>query len=235
MTRTHGMDAYLEAIYVLEAEGESVLSSKVADYLEVSRPTVTQTMQRLTAAGLVEVGDSKEILLTEDGRMKAESLVRRHRLLERWLTDELGLDWADAHVEAGRLEHSISPLVERQLFERLGHPTTCPHGNVIPGTGFRQPNGIPLSHLRPGDEAKVVRIVELAEEDLDLLRYFHKSGIVPSATLTVQAPQSAYDPSVTVLVVQDSRALPVSLSPDVAKRVLVERVVKDGVNEHCAT
>nr|NNM90544.1 metal-dependent transcriptional regulator [Bacilli bacterium] len=90
MAKTHGMEAYLTAIYTLEAEDGVVLASSVADYLHVSRPTVTQTIHRLTALELVQSGLSKEIMLTATGREKAEQVVRRHRLLERWLSDDLG-------------------------------------------------------------------------------------------------------------------------------------------------
>lgn len=212
----HAMDAYLEAIYVLEAEGEQVIASKIADYMNVSRPTVSQTLQRMSSSGYVTTGENKEIGLTEMGRSRAEEIVRRHRLLERWLTDKLGLDWADAHVEAGRLENSVSPLVESRLAEMLGNPTTCPHGNVIPGSGYVQPAGIPLSEAEPGKMVEVIRIVELAEEDLDLLRFLHKAGIVPGATLKAEV-QSRYEAGIAILVGGES----ISLDKPVAARVLV--------------
>ncbi|MDP9727300.1 metal-dependent transcriptional regulator [Alicyclobacillus tolerans] len=225
MSRTRGIESYLEAVYILESEGEEPLPSKVADYLSVARPTVTQTMQRLTALGLVEAGDSKPISLTEEGRRRAEAMVRRHRLLERWLTDHLGLDWADAHVEAERLEHSISPMVETRLFELLGRPTTCPHGNLIPGTGASKVAGIPITDLEPGEEAVVVRIMELAEEDLNLLRYFHQSGVVPGALVTMEQPASPYDVGITLVTRQHPGATPqyASLNPQVARRVMVKK------------
>jgi DtxR family Mn-dependent transcriptional regulator len=218
MARRHGMEEYLEAIYVLEGEGETVLPSKLADYLGVARPTVTQTVHRLTQSGYVRSGEGKEILLTERGRERAEQVVRRHRLLERWLTDELGLDWADAHVEAGRLEHSISTLVEQQLFEHLGHPTTCPHGNVIPGSGATQPAGQPLSDVSAPAEVKVIRIVEMAEEDLELLRFLHRAGIVPGNTLRLVRGINPYEAGIKVVVNGNTYALDAA----VARRVLVQ-------------
>ncbi|MBX5436508.1 MAG: metal-dependent transcriptional regulator [Alicyclobacillaceae bacterium] len=218
MPKTHGVEEYLEAIYVMEAEGGSVFASKLADYLGVARPTVTQMIQRLTAAGLVAAGEGREIALTQEGREKAETIVRRHRLIERWLTDELGLDWAQAHVEAGRLEHAVSPLVEARLYERLGRPTTCPHGNVIPGTGAVQPTGTPLTEVVAPARVKVVRIVEQAEEDLDLLRFLNQAGIVPGATLRVLRSHSPYEAGIQVEV--DGRSY--ALDDAVARRVLVE-------------
>ncbi|MCL6637680.1 MAG: metal-dependent transcriptional regulator [Alicyclobacillus sp.] len=217
MPRTHGIQEYLEGIYVLETEGVTVLSSVLADYLGVSRPTVTQTVQRLTAAGLVTTGEGREIVLTEQGRREAEAIVRRHRLLERWLTDELGLDWADAHVEAGRLEHAVSPLVEQRLMERLGRPTTCPHGNVIPGTGAKQAAGKPLTTVARPAAVRVVRILEQAEEDLELLRFLHKAGIVPGALLQVEGGDRPFEAGIPIAVNGQHYAL----EEEVARRILV--------------
>ncbi|QSO52532.1 metal-dependent transcriptional regulator [Alicyclobacillus curvatus] len=220
MPRTHGVEQYLEAIYILTGEGVTVLGSVLADYLNVSRPTVTQTIQRLTTAGLVTTGTGKEIVLTAEGLERAETVVRRHRLLERWLSDELGLDWAQAHVEAGRLEHAISPLVEERLYERLGRPSTCPHGNVIPGTGWRQPHGIRLTEVAAPNQVQVVRIFEHAEEDLDLLRFLHQAGLIPGAKVSVNAPESRYEAGVPVEVNGSVYAL----EPSVAERIIVEQV-----------
>lgn len=220
MPRTHGVEEYLEAIYVLKAEGEVVLASMLADYLGVARPTVTQMMQRMTANDFVTSGEGREIVLTVQGQEKAEEIVRRHRLLERWLTDELGLDWADAHVEAGRLEHSVSKMVEDRLFERLNHPTTCPHGNVIPGSGASQPAGKPLTAVTAPTFVRVVRIFEQAEEDLDLLRFLHSAGVVPGAQVEVLGNQSRYEAGIPILVGDQSYAL----DEQVARRILVEEI-----------
>lgn len=217
MLRSHKMEEYLEAIYILNSEGETVLPSKIADYLNVSRPTVTQTVQRMTAAGFVRSNSSKEIMLTDEGLAMAESMVRKHRVLERWLNDELGLDWADAHVEAARLESSVSPLVLEQLYIRLGEPKTCPHGNIIPGTGYHHPHTIPLSDAPREKIFQVVRIVEIAEEDLDLLRFFHRSGLVPGGVVSILAAQSPYETDIPVSV----NGQTVSLNQEVAARVLV--------------
>ncbi|WP_062307455.1 metal-dependent transcriptional regulator [Alicyclobacillus sendaiensis] len=210
------LDTYLEAIYVLHSEGEQVLSSRVADYLGVSRPTVSQTLQRLVGQGYVEVSDTRELVLTEEGRKRAEAIIRKHRLLERWLTDVLGLDWADAHVEAARLEGSISPLVESKLNEMLNHPATCPHGNVIPGNGHTVPKGVGLDEAPANTPLEVIRIVEVAEEDLELLRFFHRTGLVPGETVQVNEPEP-YAAGVTVTV----RGQTLSLDPAVAHRVQV--------------
>ena len=185
MAKTHGVEAYIAAVYTLEAEEGFALSSHVADYLHVSRPTVTQTIRRLAAMGLVHSSENREITLTDLGRTRAEQVIRRHRLLERWLSDELGIGWAEAHAEADRLEHAISPLVEQRLMQKLGYPTTCPHGNAIPGSGYRQPKGSLLSEYASGATVKVVRITEQAEENLELLRLFYSFGIIPGAVAKI--------------------------------------------------
>src|SRR5258708_7574107 len=124
---------YLEAIYYIWQEGESVRSARLADWLSVSRPTVTVALRRMSRDGLVRLRASKEIELTAEGRRRATAVVRRHRIMERWLTDVLGLDWVQADEEAARLEHAVSDQVEGRIFESLGRPKTCPHGNPIPG------------------------------------------------------------------------------------------------------
>lgn len=217
MSRAHKMEEYLEAIYILDSEGETVLPSKLADYLNVSRPTVTQTVQRMTTAGFVRSNSSKEIILTEEGLAQAESMVRKHRVLERWLNDELGLDWADAHVEAARLEGSVSPLVLEQLYNRLGKPKTCPHGNIIPGSGYKHPHSFPLSDAPREKALKIVRIVEIAEEDLDLLRFFHRSGLVPGGIVKILAANNPYETDISVSAGDNT----VTLNQEVATRIMV--------------
>jgi DtxR family Mn-dependent transcriptional regulator len=224
--KTHGIDEYLEAIYVLNAEGETVVGSRLAEYLGVARPTVTQTMHKLTVSGLVENTDGREIRLTPRGKTKAEAIVRRHRLIERWLTDVLHLDWAQAHEEACRLEHAISPLVEERLAEHLGNPTTCPHGNVIPGLGIKQSKGIPLSEVNAPATVTVVRIVEQAEEDPELLRFLQSHGLVPDARIQVEPPQHEYEAGIRVRSGGDT----VTLSPHIADRILVHMEASNGVS-----
>src|ERR1700730_1176838 len=117
----------------MEAEGEPVRSARMADWLGVSRPTVTIALRRMTRDDMVRLNRHKEIELTDRGAQAAAAIVRRHRIMERWLTDALGLDWVTADEEAARLEHAVSDVVERRLWETRGRPTSCPHGNPIPG------------------------------------------------------------------------------------------------------
>src|SRR6266550_832875 len=141
---------YLEAIYYMWSENEPLRSARLADWLGVSRPTVAVGLRRMTRDGLVRMNVRKEIELTAAGMTAAESIVRRHRIMERWLTDALGLDWVTADAEAARLEHAVSEVVERRLFEVLGRPTTCPHGNPIPGYSKAMPREVRLATLESG-------------------------------------------------------------------------------------
>lgn len=177
---------YLEAIYYMWAEKEPLRSSRLADWLSVSRPTVAIGLRRMARDGLVRMNGRKEIELTARGRREAESIVRRHRIMERWLTDGLGLDWVTADAEAARLEHAVSDVVERRLFETLGRPTTCPHGNPIPGHSKASPSEVRLSVLQTGDRAKVTRVSEVAEREAPrLLAYLHDRNLTPGREISV--------------------------------------------------
>src|SRR5437763_13600790 len=138
---------YLEAIYYMWAEKEPLRSARLADWLGVSRPTVAVGLRRMTRDGLVRMNGRKEIELTEAGQRAAESIVRRHRIMERWLTDGLGLDWVTADAEAARLEHAVADVVERRLYEVLGRPGTCPHRNQVPRHAGASPRETRVSPL----------------------------------------------------------------------------------------
>ena len=136
--------------------------------------------------GYIRVGGRKEIRLTTKGLGIAETMARRHRLIERWLTDVLGLDWSRAHDEAHRLEHALSPVVEERLAEKLGMPSTCPHGNPIPGMPAPEAHRpIPLNQAPAGHPFVVERITEEAEADRQLLRFLWESGIRPGSRIVV--------------------------------------------------
>jgi DtxR family transcriptional regulator, Mn-dependent transcriptional regulator len=183
---TEVIGRYLEAIHYMEAEGETVRSARLADWLGVSRPTVTVALRRMTRDGMVRINSRKEIELTEQGRQASAAIVRRHRIMERWLTDVLGLDWVAADEEAARLEHAVSDLVEHRLWETLGQPTSCPHGNPIPGYAELNPAEVRLSSLERGSRAEVSRISEVAEREAPtLLRYLLERRLVPGTQLEV--------------------------------------------------
>ena len=176
---------YLEAIYYMRAEGETVTNARLAEWLGVSRPTVTAGLRRMARDGLLRADAGKEVLLTAEGDEKAAAIVRRHRIMERWLTDALGLDWVVADEEAARLEHAISDLVEQRLYEALGRPASCPHGNPIPGHSEPVAGEVRLAALGTG-RATVTRISEVAEREApSLLQYLHERNLVPGTALAV--------------------------------------------------
>jgi len=177
---------YLEAIYYIWSEGETPRSARLADWLGVSRPTVTVALRRMTRDGMVRMNGRKEIELTAAGRREAEAIVRRHRIMERWLTDVLGLDWVVADAEAARLEHAVSEVVERRLYEALGRPRTCPHGNPIPGHTRASPRERRLATLGAGARAAISRVSEVAEREAPLLlAYLDERGLTPGRAIDV--------------------------------------------------
>ncbi|HSS94653.1 MAG TPA: metal-dependent transcriptional regulator [Candidatus Dormibacteraeota bacterium] len=183
---TEVISRYLEAIYYMWSEGEPTRSARLADWLGVSRPTVTVALRRMTRDGMVRMNGRKEIDLTAAGRRAAESIVRRHRIMERWLTDALGLDWVTADAEAARLEHAVSEVVERRLYEALGRPRTCPHGNPIPGHTKASPRERRLATLDTGARASISRVSEVAEREAPLLlAYLDERGLIPGREVGV--------------------------------------------------
>jgi DtxR family transcriptional regulator, Mn-dependent transcriptional regulator len=177
---------YLEAIYYMWSEGEPLRSARLADWLSVSRPTVTIALRRMARDGLVRMTRVKEIELTPAGLRSAEAIVRRHRIMERWLTDGLGLDWVTADAEAARLEHAVSDVVERRLYQVLGRPRTCPHGNPIPGHSKAVAREVRLAELGAGTKAAITRVSEVAEREAPrLLAYLHERGLTPGRRLSV--------------------------------------------------
>src|SRR5438128_3809236 len=171
---------YLEAIYYMWFEKEPLRSARLADWLGVSRPTVAVGLRRMARDGLVRMNGRKEIELTPKGMHSAESIVRRHRIMERWLTDALGLDWVTADAEAARLEHAVSEVVERRLYQALGRPRTCPQGNPIPGHSKAAAREVRRASLEAGAGAAVTRVSEVAEREAPrLLAYLFDRGLVP--------------------------------------------------------
>lgn len=181
-------EEYCEAIFELHEDAVDVIQARIADRLEVSRPAVSEMIRRMEQEGLVSVDGV--IRLTADGSRLAERVVRRHRLAERFLTDILDLSWAEAHVEAGKWEHVISEPVEKALSRVLGDPTTCPHGNPIPGTDYNEPVTVTLDKLDPGDSFTVSRIPEELEFTPGLLEFLEASDVLPgrSGTITAASP-----------------------------------------------
>lgn len=186
---TPTVEAYLEIIYMMAVEDQSVIGARLAESLHVSRPTVTTTLKRMVREELVKIDDRKEIQMTAKGQAIAEHLQHRHRIVERWLTDVLGLDWAKSDAEAHRLEHAMSDEIAELLNKNLGYPTTCPHGNPIPGNARRMKlddtKVFQLSAADEDDHVIVVRVSEYAENVAELLEYLGERGVMPGAKVTV--------------------------------------------------
>src|SRR4051794_19093195 len=154
----------------MRRENEPVFLARIKERLGVSAPTALAALRRMQRDGLV-VFEKHHVELTDGGFEAAQSIIRRHMLAERLLIDVLKIDWADAHEEAHRMEHAISPIIERHLLALLGQPTTCPHGNPIPGMDASARSTRPLADVGEGEQVVIANISEHAEEDHDLMRY----------------------------------------------------------------
>ena len=206
-------EEYCETIFELAEDDLEVIQARIADRLDVSRPAVSEMIRRLQAEGLVEEGKGT-IRLTAAGHSLAVTVVRRHRLAERFLTDILGLSWADAHQEAGKWEHIISPAVEQAMVRVLEDPTTCPHGNPIPGSGYDPPEMVALDALEVGHSFTVRRIPEELEFQPGMLEFLESAGVTPGAEGQVVARSP--DGTVTLSV----SGSPVGLSGYATSRIL---------------
>lgn len=206
-------EEYCEAIYELHEDDVDVIQARIAERLEISRPAVSEMIRRLEGAGLVTIDGS--IKLTVAGNTLAEQVVRRHRLAERFLTDILELSWADAHTEAGKWEHVISEPVEKAMMRVLGDPTTCPHGNPIPGSDYSAPVTVALDGLLPGSTFTVARIPEELEFAPGLLKYLEDAAVVPGQSGTI----TAASPDGTITLDIDGR--PVGIGSFASARILV--------------
>src|SRR3954469_19554506 len=194
MAHGHSLDEYLETIYFLafpigeyspQSGGSPTLASRVAEMLGVSRASAGEMLKRIEAEGLIERGERKEALLTPSGRERAEKVVRKHRLIERMLTDFMGYTAAEAHVHADELGDTFSDDMVDRIAVRLGNPERCPHGWPV-DTELEQAENRelkPLSDLGPGERATIVR---LAEHDGELLHWFYDQGLEPGRELEVR-------------------------------------------------
>ena len=189
----HSVDEYLETIYFLAfpigeyrpATGTTAIAARVAEMLGVSRASAGEMLKRLESDGLVERGDQKEALLTPAGTERAKRVVRKHRIIERFLTDFMGYTAAESHVHADELGDTFTDEMIERINDRLGHPDRCPHGwPVEPETEQAENAGlVALADLEPGRTAEVVR---LAEHDGDLLHWYYDEGLVPGTSVVMR-------------------------------------------------
>jgi DtxR family Mn-dependent transcriptional regulator len=214
MAHGHSVDEYLETIYFLAfpigeyrpyASGSPTLATRVAEMLGVSRASAGEMLKRLEAEGLIERGEQKEALLTAAGRDRAERVVRKHRIIERMLTDFMGYTAAESHVQADELGDAFTDEMVERIAERLGHPERCPHGWPI-DPGFEQSENrdlAPLSDLDVGARATIVR---LAEHDGELLEWFYEQGLEPGREIELRDIHRAAG-QLTVRLNGDERAI----------------------------
>ena len=204
------VEEYLQAIYTLADENGHVVSARLAEFLGFSAPAVSEMVHRLERDGLVSLDDHKEVHLTKAGKTQADSVVRRHRLAERFLVEVLGFEWWKTHEEAERLEHAMSPEMETRIARVLGDPQTCPHGNPMPGVAATPTR--PLDALGRGERAAVERIPDQFEHEPGFLEYLDTQGVKPGAAIEI------VERSPTLLLVSvDGVAR--SLRPDCGQKV----------------
>jgi DtxR family Mn-dependent transcriptional regulator len=200
MAQGHSVDEYLETIYFLAfpigeyrplATGSPTLAARVAEMLGVSRASAGEMLKRLEGDGLVERGERKEAILTASGRQRAERVVRKHRIIERLLTDFMGYTAAEAHVHADELGDTFTDEMIERIDAKLGNPQRCPHGWPVDPVFEQEENRelCALGELEPGDRATIVR---LAEHDGDLLHWFYAEGLVPGGEVEVRDAQAEH-------------------------------------------
>jgi DtxR family Mn-dependent transcriptional regulator len=202
-------EEYLQIMYWLEEAGLPITGANIARAMQLSAPTVHEMIGRLGDDGYVTRADDKSLAFTEDGRLHAEQIVRRHRLIERFLTDILGVPWDEVHEEAERLEHAMSPVLEERMLAAIGDAKTCPHGHPLV-EGARE-HGALLADVEPGAKVHVLRFENEAEE---LLHYLKRAGLHPG--LEGELERSGDDE--VVVVSDDGRH---SVSRSVAETVSV--------------
>ncbi|MHB8220848.1 MAG: metal-dependent transcriptional regulator [Acidimicrobiales bacterium] len=210
------VEEYLEAVHSLLEEGTPVIQARIAERLGLSAPSVSEMLDRLETDGYLH-RDGRVIGLTTKGSAMAMKVVRKHRLAERLLVDVIGLEWHKVHREAGRWEHVISDDVEARLVVLLGDPSTCPHGNPIPGSASPGSTAgqVPLADAAAGSTVRLERISEQVELDMTALVYLDEHGFVPGATARV----SSRGPDGTLLLELDDST--VAFGPDLCARLYV--------------
>jgi DtxR family transcriptional regulator, Mn-dependent transcriptional regulator len=203
------VEDYLGVIYTLARDNEPVIGRKLAEWMEVSPPTVTATIQRMVRDGWVTMAPDKTIHLTDAGRRAAASVVRRHMLTELLLARVLNVPWSRVHEEADLLEHNLSPETAARVAELLENADVCPHGNPLPGQESSVMDLVPLLEAEPGRNYVLARVHEEIERHGDLMDYFERHGLVPGVQLQFVQVIPANE---TVTLIADGREVTLGLS-----------------------
>jgi DtxR family transcriptional regulator, Mn-dependent transcriptional regulator len=203
-------EEYLQIMFWLEEAGLPINGANIARAMQLSPPTVHEMIGRLEGDGYVARADDKSLEFTDKGREEAEAISRRHRLIERFLTDVLGIPWDEVHEEAERLEHAMSPVLEERMLAAIGDAKTCPHGHPIV-EGARE-EGVLLADVEPGAEVRVLRFENEAEE---ILHYLRGTGIYPGLEGTLE---SSDDDEVVMGSEEGSHAVSKSVAETVSVR-----------------
>ena len=198
------IEEYLETIYELQEEGVPAIQARLAERLGHAPPSVSEMIGRLRSDAYLEA-KGRALRLTSKSRKRAESVVRKHRLAERLLTDVIGLEWHKTHLEACRWEHVISDEVEERLVALLENPFTCPHGNPIPGSGAPDRTLRALAESKPGEHVRLERVTEMVEIDQESLAYLDAHNFRPGTAADVRA--KAPDGTLTLDIGDDTLAL----------------------------
>lgn len=210
-TATVAEEEYLQILFWLHEAGLSMTGANVARAMQLSAPTVHEMVGRLERDGYITRDKNRAIAFTPSGAEHAEGIVRRHRLIERFLTDVLGVPWDEVHEEAERLEHAMSPVLEERMLAAIGDAKTCPHGHPIEA-GARLA-GVPLADVEVGASVRILRFENEAE---DLLHYLKASGIEPG----LEGKLVAHDDEQVVVEALDGSSR-CTLTPSVAETVSV--------------
>ena len=202
-TATVGEEEYLQILFWLQEAGLAMTGANIARAMQLSAPTVHEMVGRLERDGYISRAADRTIAFTPTGAEHAEGIVRRHRLIERFLTDILGVPWDEVHEEAERLEHAMSPVLEERMRAAIGDAKTCPHGHpIVAGARLA---GVPLADVELGASVRVLRFENEAE---DLLRYLKEAGLEPG----LEAVLAERDPEQVVVETPDGRRLTVTSS-----------------------
>ena len=183
---TPTIEDYLAMIYIMERDQEDVIAARLAESLGVSAPTVTVTLKRMKRDGWIAINGRSRIHLTETGRLAAQSVIRRHMLVEWMLARTLHVPWSRIHEEAHQIEHTISDEIETQMRKNLNDPQTCPHGNPLPGYEQVAATWLPLTELKKGEAGIIRRVHEKAEDNPDFIKYLETYEILPGVEIEVE-------------------------------------------------